>query len=295
MNSNINIELLKPFYVVAKYKNITKASEQLLISQSALSKSIKNLEEQLDCSLFSRSKKGVELTEEGEILFNSTEKIINILDCDLKKIVKSKTINILVGKVLAGKMLVPYLTQFRKMYPNVHINLNCTSTEGVLGKLRNHEVDLAVGYYIDGIDSDFEQSEILNGLHPIFVCNGSFSNLLNRPVSIKELENYPFIISAKGGTTHKYALDLFKTYNMDIVPTMEVLGTSLIEQFVKDGLGISILTEEFEKDMLNNKEIFKIDIKEDIPKRKLCVLVYKHREYSPEVDNLIKLLLNEKD
>ena len=70
MNIDINIELLKTFYIVAKYKNITKASNELLVSQSTVSKSIKNIEEQLDCQLFTRSKKGVELKKEGEILYN---------------------------------------------------------------------------------------------------------------------------------------------------------------------------------------------------------------------------------
>lgn len=59
MNINMNLELLKTFYVVAKNKNITKASNELLVSQSTISKSIKNMEEQLDCQLFTRSKKGV--------------------------------------------------------------------------------------------------------------------------------------------------------------------------------------------------------------------------------------------
>ena len=66
MNTNINLDLLKTFYAVAKNKNITKACEELLVSQSAVSKAIKNIENQLDCKLFIRSKKGVELTKEGK-------------------------------------------------------------------------------------------------------------------------------------------------------------------------------------------------------------------------------------
>ena len=215
MNIDINIELLKTFYIVAKYKNITKASNELLVSQSTVSKSIKNIEEQLDCQLFTRSKKGVELTKEGEILYNSTEKVLNILNNDLKKITKTKTINILVGKVLADKVLVPYINLFQKKYPNIKINLSCTDIKGVKSKLKNDEVDIAIGYYIDELEDNYEQRKISQELHPIFVCNNNYKELINKKIKVKELEKYPYIISSKGATTYQYALDFFQENNLD--------------------------------------------------------------------------------
>lgn len=293
MHLNLNIDLLKYFYEVAKFKNITKASEKLLVSQSAISKAIKNLENQLDCKLFIRSKKGVELTKAGKILYNSTEKIINILNNDLEKISSTKTINILVGKILADKVLVPYISLFRKKYPKTCINFKCTDIDGILEMIKNHEADLAVGYYLENLDDNYNQIEISKGLHPIFVCNSSYKSLINKKVEIREIEKYPFIISAKGATTHKYALDVFDKYNLNIKPTMEVLGTSLIEQFVKKGLGISILTEEFITEELNNKELFKIDIKEKIETRNLYILTYKDTKITKELEYLIKILTDE--
>ena len=289
---NLNIDLLKYFHEVAKEKNITKASENLLVSQSAISKAIKNLENQLDCQLFIRSKKGVELTKEGRILYNSTEKIINILNNDLEKLSSPKTINILVGKILADKVLMPYISLFRKKYPNICINFKCTDIDGILEKIKNHEADLAVGYYLENLDENYNQTEISKGLHPILICNESYKELVNKKVSIKEIEKYPFIISAKGATTHKFALDLFNMYNLNIKPTMEVLGTSLIEKFVKSGLGISILTEEFITEELNKKELYKINIKEQIDTRSLYILTHKDTKITKEIRYLIDILTN---
>ena len=289
---NVNIELLKTFNVVAKYGNISKASEELLVSQSAVSKTIKNIESQLDCKLFIRSKKGVKLTREGKILYKSTSKIINILENDLKNIVKSKTINILAGKVLIENILVPYLNFFRNKYPNIHINFSCSNIEGVLDKIKSGDADFAIGYYIDGIDDCYEQRSILKELHPVFVCNSSFSNLINKKIDIKELEKYPFIISSKGATTHDFALDIFKKYNLNIIPTIDALGTSLIMQLVKNGLGISILTEEFIKKEIDNHDLYKISINQNIPTRQLNILTYKNRKYSKEINYLINLLIN---
>lgn len=291
MNIDINIELLKTFYIVAKYKNITKASNELLVSQSTVSKSIKNIEEQLDCQLFTRSKKGVELTKEGEILYNSAEKVLNILNTDLKKITKTKAINILVGKVLADKVLVPYINLFQKKYPNIKINLSCTDIKGVKSKLKNDEVDIAIGYYIEDLEETYEQRKISQELHPIFVCNKDYKELINKTIKVKELEKYPYIISSKGATTYQYALDFFKENNLDITPSMEILGTSLITQLVKNGLGISILTKEFIEEELKNQELFKIQLEKELETRHLTIITYKNKTLSKEINYLIDLLI----
>ena len=291
MNIDINIELLKTFFIVAKYKNITKASNELLVSQSTVSKSIKNIEEQLDCQLFTRSKKGVELTKEGEILYNSTEKVLNILNNDLKKITKTKTINILVGKVLADKVLVPYINLFQKKYPNIKINLSCTDIKGVKSKLKNDEVDIAIGYYIEDLEDNYEQKKISQELHPIFVCNNNYKELINKKIKVKELEKYPYIISSKGATTYQYALDFFQENNLDITPTMEILGTSLITQLVKNGLGISILTKEFIEEELKNQKLFEIQLEQELETRHLTIITYKNKPLSKEINYLIDLLI----
>lgn len=73
-NNNINLNLYRVFYYVAKEKSITGAAKRLYISQPAISKSLKKLEEELSVELFSRNLNGVELTEEGNILFAYVEK-----------------------------------------------------------------------------------------------------------------------------------------------------------------------------------------------------------------------------
>ena len=74
---NINLDLYKVFYHVAKNKNITKAANELNITQPGISKAIKNLEEQLGCSLFIRTKSGVILTDEGKIISNKIKECLS--------------------------------------------------------------------------------------------------------------------------------------------------------------------------------------------------------------------------
>lgn len=287
---NINLDLLKTFYVVAKYKNITKASEYLITSQPAISKAIKNLEIQLDTKLFIRSKKGVELTDTGKILYKSTSKILNIIDETIINIKEQNQINILIGKVLAEKILYPYLSIFKEKYPKVKFNIATSSIEEIKNKLKNQEVDLAIGYYIDNLPPIFTQEKISKEIHPIFVCNNSYKNLINKNINIKELEKYPFIISTKGSTTHELALQIFNKYNLKIKPSMEILGTSSITQAVKEGMGISLLTKEYISKELDNKELYEIKINEKLETRSLAIQYCNNKKLSKEIEYLIKLL-----
>ncbi len=115
---NINLDLIKTFSVVAKYQNITKASEILITTQPAVSKAIKNLENQLNCNLFIRSKKGVKLTEDGLKLYEASKKVLSIMNGTIKEISETKTVNLVVGKILTEKVVLPYVSLF---IDNIHI------------------------------------------------------------------------------------------------------------------------------------------------------------------------------
>ena len=82
-NFDVNLNLYRSFYYVAKYSGFTKASKQANISQSSLSSNVKNLEEQLNKKLFKREKSDVSLTNYGKDLFLRLEEIKNILDDEL--------------------------------------------------------------------------------------------------------------------------------------------------------------------------------------------------------------------
>ena len=131
---NINLDLIKTFSVVAKYQNITKASEILITTQPAVSKAIKNLENQLNCNLFIRSRKGVKLTEDGLKLYEASKKVLSIMNGTIKEISETKTVNLVVGKILTEKVVLPYVSLFIDKYPYIKINFSENSIEGVKEK-----------------------------------------------------------------------------------------------------------------------------------------------------------------
>ena len=144
--NNISFELYKIFYEVGKTKNITKASNNLFISQPAITQQIKKLENELDCALFYRTKYGIEFTKEGEELFKIVENSIlsleNVPD-SLSKIKNiSKNINFASSFGSARVILSPTIPKLIKKIPDINIKLDILTNEQILDSILNSSTDI---------------------------------------------------------------------------------------------------------------------------------------------------------
>ena len=130
---DVNYELYKVFYHVAKTLSFSEAAASLFISQSAVSQSIKVLERRLGQILFTRSTKRVSLTTEGEMLFKHIEPAINLISKGENQLVNSKNtggaqLRIAASDTICRYYLVPYLNRFHQIFPDVHLKvMNATS------------------------------------------------------------------------------------------------------------------------------------------------------------------------
>ena len=128
-----NLSQYKIFYEVAKAGNISKAAKELYISQPAISKAISKLEDSLSTVLFTRNSRGVQLTEEGQILFEHTSSAfeqLNAGELELKRVREFNMgqIRIGVSNTLCKYVLLPYLKGFIGKYPHVNIAIESQST-----------------------------------------------------------------------------------------------------------------------------------------------------------------------
>ena len=144
-----NLSLYRVFYTVANAGNISKAAEQLFISQPAISKSIRKLEQSLDVTLFSRNSRGVQLTEEGEILYDYVQKAFYALQTGESRIKKINELgighlHIGVSTTLCKYMLLPYLQEFIKLHPHIRITIECQSTNHTLQLLKENKIDVGL-------------------------------------------------------------------------------------------------------------------------------------------------------
>lgn len=119
----IDFELYRIFVTVATEENITKASDKLNISQPAITKQIKNLENQLSMKLIERKSKGIALTKEGKKLYEKIKNPIEELNKIDEQIGKEKTINIGTHNHMGGLIFGKAINQYTLKYPDVNLNL----------------------------------------------------------------------------------------------------------------------------------------------------------------------------
>lgn len=296
---NINFELYRIFYTVANYGNITKASEELMISQPAISKSIKNLEEQLGGQLFVRTKRGVFLTEEGKEFYNYIKQAMEYIHRAENKF--TDLINLEVGSIRIGisttlvkEFLLPYLEEFHSLYPKIDIEIVTDVAAVLIPKLRNGLIDVVV-LNLNGME-DYDDISFTKcrELHDVFVVGKAFEDLSKKKISLKELNNYPIILQSKTANTRKFLDSVTEKYNVSLKPNIELASYSLVVQFAKIGLGIGYATKEYIGQELENKELFVLDIEEDIPSRFVGIGLCKNNEANFSTKKLLEII-NKKD
>ncbi len=290
---NINFELYRIFYTVAKHKNITKAAEELYISQPAVSKAIKNLENNLGGKLFNRTKKGVVLTEEGKEFYNYISTAIEYINNAEHKF--NDLMNLEVGTIRIGAsstitryFLAPYLDEFHKKYTKIKVEIYTDMTFKLFDKLKNGLVDLVVLNLPFDSSSNIKIIELIE-VQDGFYVNDNFKDLINKNISLKELENYPLLLQSKNSNTGTFLNNVCKDNNVNLKPNMTLAGYSLVYEFTRIGFGIGYLTDRFILNEDRNK-LHKLNIIEKIPKRHLGLAYSKVNLPTFATKELIKII-----
>ena len=292
---NIDFELYRIFYVVANHCNITKASEELSISQPAISKSIKNLEEQLGGQLFVRTKRGVVLTEEGKEFYNYIKQAIEYINNAENKFtdlinLETGCIKIGISTTLTKEFLLPYLEEFHSLYPKIDIQIITNLTSDLMPKLRNGLIDIVILNLNDknyGNDIDIIKCRKINDC---FVVNNKYKDLIDKEISIKDLNNYPLILQAKGSNTREFLDNIARENGVVLKPNIELASYSLVVEFSKIGLGIGYATKEYIKETIKNKELFELNIKKKIPSRYIGIALSKNHVPNFSTKKLIEII-----
>lgn len=290
---NINLELYKTFYYVAKNESISRAANELLISQPAISKAIKTLEDQLNTNLFIRKRDGVELTEAGETIYKKIKDAMDLIgsaESDLKTLtnMESGTINIGASKTIIHEFLMPYIKSFHKAHPNINIKIHTDKTSDIIKKAKMGIIDVIFTNLPYTLPQEFNEFKLID-LHDCFIANEDFSEYKNKKLTIKDLENLPLLVLTKGTAT-RIRLDNFcEENNIHIKPAMEFSSNTLIKEFTEEGFGIGLLNEEHIKEELQSGKLFKLDINLTL-KEKYLGMVYNKENKSLIAKNFIKYI-----
>ena len=257
---DINYELYKVFYHVATTLSFSEASKQLFISQSAVSQSIKVLEKKLGISLFIRSTKRVQLTPEGETLLRHVEPAVNLIGRGEAQILEAGPmgggqLRIGASDTICRYFLVPYLKQFHKTWPNVHIKVTNQTSIQCVDLLEAGQVDLIVTNF--------------HSFRDVFIASREYyPELSNGSIPLKDLLDYPILMLDRKSTTSEFLHNLFQQYQLDLVPEIELGSNDLLLDLANIGLGIAFVPDYC---VAHQNTLFQVEIQQELPTRQLVI------------------------
>lgn len=286
---DVDLNLYKTFYIVAKYNNFTKASEELCISQPAVTQAIKKLEEQLNIELFKRTNKGIELTELGKMVFYYAEHLYNLAKSNENLITQikngqEKIISIGVPTHIGTFYFVKLFKQFNEKYPNVKIKIVNKKSDEMLKMLLKRELDVVIDTDMTSVNDETIKVREIMKLDGCFVGNSKYKFLSeNKKISPNELIKYPLILPS-ATTSNRKAIDyFFKKNNIILDPLIEANSSSISKEIINQGIGIGWMIKEFVIDDLKLGNLFevKVDIENIITPLSLAY----HKRYNNDIVN----------
>lgn len=293
----VNLELYRVFYTVAKCGSLTKAAEELYISQPAVSQAIKQLETQLGGKLFNRTHKGMELSETGgKQIFSTVEKALKLFDDAESKYAELKDtatgiVRICASDTVSTHFLLPIIKEYHEKYPDVNLILqNCTSSE-TIDMLKNNKGDVGfVNLPLD--DSDINLSSTVMQLHDTFVASDRFSELFDQTIDLKRLQDYPLLMLELSTATRQAIVSFAHSQGIHLHPEIELASLELMTELAKNGIGIACIPREFVKHELDDGSLKEIITNPALPTRAIGLALPKDANMTFAVREFIKLVSN---
>ena len=274
---SVKLELYRVFKEVAEVGNITAAAQALYISQSAVSQSIKQLENDLQTRLFSRNSRGVTLTAEGKMLYEYVRSAMGLLETGEEKL--SQTRELQMGQLTIGasdtvtsQFLLPYLDTFHKRHPAIHIQIVSGRSHKVLGLLRSGKVDIA--FASTPADDAGLRIYPCFDTHAIFVAGAEYPCDFRHVYTLEEIAAFPLILLERKASSRLYLERFFLQNGLKLNPEIELGARSLLVDLAAIGFGVAGVTEEFVRKELDSGRLKKLKTSFEIPARSvdMCLL-----------------------
>ena len=291
---NYTLHQLQLFLKIVEKKSITKAAEELHLTQPAVSIQLKNFQDQFDIPLTEIIGRQLFVTDFGHEIAQIAQRIINEVSSINYKTLAYK--NILSGKlkfavVSTGKYVMPYfLTDFVEKYPAIDLNIEVTNRKQVFESLKKNKVDFAL---VSVLPTDFEvNSEII--LENKLFLMGKKNQLLSSKSKKINFVEIPLLYREEGSGTRMVMEKYFKKNNIKSTIKMELTTNEAVKQAVIAGLGYSILPVIGCKNELINNELQIIPVN-DFPIKSAWSLIWlPNKIISPVAQEYLNFLKNEK-
>lgn len=295
----VDLELYRIFTIVANEKNITKASEKLNISQPAVTKHIKNLENALELRLFNRTNHGIELTSDGQKIYEEAKEAVETLNSIFVKYGKNRNINLGVH-VSMYKMFSKILTKFSNINENITINISNTDLINMLApdlsdmiaKLENEKLDIIISKKTDNYNHNKIEFIKVGEIQDILVVNND-SKLLGKQIGIEDIIGMQICLPRKGSATTNNFLKALEIEEDKLVNAKYITYNAMLDIIEDDNEIIGLISKEYIEKELNNKEISELTTEFKIPPIEYGIYINKKNKFK-ELNQLVKFIRENK-
>ena len=270
------LDYYRIFYYVAQYKSFSKAADVMGNNQPNITRCMNILENELGCKLFIRSNRGVQLTIEGERLFEHVSIAIEQLVSGENELLKDKglesgLVNIGASEIALRLFLLNELEVFHHRYPHVKLRISNHSTPQAVQALENGLVDFAVVTTPVALKKPLQRIPLYS-FREILIGGEEYAETASNKHCLQDLQDIPLIGIAPGSSTRELYTQYFMRHKLPFSPDMEVATTDQIFPIVQHNLGIGFFPEELAAEHIAQGKIVQIPIEEPLPERKICLI-----------------------
>jgi len=261
----LNLKQLEAFYLVVKRKSVTRAAEELNVTQPAVTIQVKSLEKSLNLKLIQHLGKRVQLTEAGELLYQYADKIFDLADeakekmKDFKKLMRG-TLKIGTTKNYARYIMPSLLSEFQRRFPRIKVILDEGNSEDMAGSILEMKNELAL---ISQLNLDRRiKSFFFSTVEFVLVASPEHRFSERASISLRELNGEPVILREKGSGSRAAILRKFQEYGIWPSVIIEASSLDFIVGYVKGNKAVSFMFEPDIKEELDRGTLKVIPIEE---------------------------------
>ena len=292
MSLPLDSRQLRAFNILARTGSFTLAAKQLFLSQSAVSHSMKALEQEVGCRLLDRMGKKVLLTQAGETLLHHTERILaemNTARGALEQLGKWGRDRLRIGaSTTACQYILPaVLREFKTKYPQSFINIEPADTVDALELLRGNRVDLAI--VLEPKNEDQLDFHPLFSDELAFLVGPAHPWATHRQVARAEIPKQNYVLYNKGSYTFRLIEQYFREEEMVLNTVIELGSMDAIKELVKLGVGVSIIAPWIAARELQEKSVAALPLGRRKLKRNWGIVHWRNRRLTMAEETFLTL------
>ena len=289
---NITLHQLKAFQAIAKFQSITKAAEAMSMTQPAVSIQLKNLQEQFEVPLTEIIGKRIHITEFGQELVDTADRIYGELGQIEEKMLELKGLmggKIRISAVSTGKYIIPYLmADFMKVHPHVEISLEVSNRNKVLAHLQENSTDLAL---VSLLPEELDLNSIQLAENKWFLaCAPENQESYQAYINAGAWDKVRFVLREKGSGTRTIMEKFFNDRDIHVENQLELTTNEAVKQALMAGLGTSLLSNYSMAQEIKEGRIALLEFPELPLKADWKLIWLKQKKHSPAVKAFIRWL-----